>query len=200
MFSIDIQKNYVRAPGERSYYLLWERRVEAVCIAKDIVDMMTQNISSAAERVDKNKKCTTNQRQETGFIVKVFTDLLHWVAKSVIDNRYNILQNLNADYESKWTDTKAIAMYELDSLKFTIPYGDLTKHVDCMVELVERVHNMKAILNDILTTDILVTSLSLHRYLTGQQSKSLRSLIAPEQSLQKTLWKSSKEFVKGSIW
>lgn len=150
----DAEKLRIKQLDDRSDYGLWKIRVEAACSSKGVSDAL-QKSKERTNVSDDHKKTAS------GIIVAALSDPALRVVRSVIGNPVDMLEKLDARYDSRSTATKISKISELVSVRYTNVKHDITKHIDRMAALQEQLKSMEAIMDDAVQVGILIASIDV---------------------------------------
>ena len=84
------------------------------------------------------------------------------VVRAVIGQPFEMLEKLDARYDSRTTALKISNMSELVSVRYSSLKEDMSKHIDSVAALLEQPRNMGTVLSDDFAIGILVASIDVH--------------------------------------
>lgn len=122
----------IKVLDENTEYGLWRIRLEGACDLNNCAHARTANrpdisISDAYHAV--------HRKTAIGIIVCPVNDAALRVVRSVIGKPVEMLQKLDARYDSKWTSSKISKIVDLLSLEFVTVRSDVSKHIYKMAVL-----------------------------------------------------------------
>lgn len=152
------EKPRIRPLDDKSDYSLWRIRVESACDDKGLTAAFTQK----EVPVDADRAKFEEQRlKASGIIVAACGDHALRVVKTVRGNPVEMMEKLDARYDSKTTASKISKMVELVSIRYTNPKQDIAKHIDRMAALFEQLTAMEATMDESLQVGILIASIEV---------------------------------------
>ena len=154
----DTEKLRIKVLDEKADYTLWKIRLTAVCNFKGCDSALT---SERPVRPMTDDVFAGHKKTASGLIVTALNDAALRVVRSVIGEPVKMFQKLDARYDSKTTSSKISRMVELVSLKYRSVRSDISKHIDKMAALLEKLQAMKASVEDTLAVGILLASIEV---------------------------------------
>ena len=154
----ETDKVRIRPLDDKSDYALWRLRVQSVCDDRGLTAAFNQKEALADADASKfAEQCL----KVSGIIVAALGDSALRLVKSVRGKPVEMLEKLDARYDSKTTASKISKMVDLVSIRYTNPRTDITKHIDRMGSIVEQLQAMQASMDESLKVGILIASIEV---------------------------------------
>ena len=154
----DTEKVRLKVLDDKADYSLWKIRLEAVCSVKGCESALTSDGPPEGVLTDQFEQ---HKKTASGIIVTALNDSALRVVRSVIGKPNQMLEKLNARFDSRTTSSKITRMVELVSLRYRGVRSDISKHIDKMASLLEQLRAMNAIIDDPLAVGILLASIDV---------------------------------------
>lgn len=154
----DTDKIKIRPLDDKSDFALWRIRVQAAISAKGLSSALEKPTAEGTPVLDADKE---KNQQASNIIVSALGDHALRVVRTIVGRPYEMMQKLDARYDSKSTASKISKMVELVSVRYTSVRDDMSKHIDRLAGLVEQLNNMGSQLPEDLTVGILVASIEV---------------------------------------
>ena len=137
----DTEKVRLKVLDDKADYSLWKIRLEAVCSVKGCESALTSDGPPEGVLTDQFEQ---HKKTASGIIVTALNDSALRVVRSVIGKPNQMLEKLNARFDSRTTSSKITRMVELVSLRYRGVRSDISKHIDKMDAIVEQLAAMQA--------------------------------------------------------
>ena len=154
----ETDKVRIRPLDDKSDYALWRLRVESACDDRGLTAAFNQKEAPAGTD---GSKFAQECLKVSGIIVAALGDSALRLVKSVRGKPTEMLEKLDARFDSKTTASKITKMVDLVSIRYTNPRSDITKHIDRMGSIVEQLQAMQASMDESLKVGILIASIEV---------------------------------------
>ena len=154
----ETDKVRIRPLDDKSAYALWRLRVESACDDRGLTAAFNQKEAPAGTD---GSKFAQECLKVSGIIVAALGDSALRLVKSVRGKPTEMLEKLDARFDSKTTASKITKMVDLVSIRYTNPRSDITKHIDRMGSIVEQLQAMQASMDESLKVGILIASIEV---------------------------------------
>lgn len=141
-------------------YGLWYLRVEAVCNAKGLNEVLTNEPNPYTEEEPK-AKFLENQKKASGIIVSALSNPALRIVRSDSNNPFLMLQKLAERYDSKTAASRIAKMTELITLRYDNILKDMGEHVDKMAGILEKLEGMDTSLPEEFSIALLISSIAV---------------------------------------
>lgn len=156
----------IRPLDDKSDYALWRIRIQAAISAKGLEEVFEEKKAdnSSSDNAEKPTKSLTKAeqcQQASNLIVSALGDHALRVVRTVIGKPNQMMEKLDARYDSKTISSRISKMSELVSVRYSTLRDDIDKHIDKMAGLIEQLRSMGSTFDEALAIGILVASITV---------------------------------------
>lgn len=159
----ETEKIRIRQLDDKSDYALWRIRIFAAISAKSLETVFeTRKQGEASSSTSTTSPASETQcQQASNIIVSALGDHALRVVRTVIGNPKEMMEKLDARYDSKTIASRISKMSELVSIRYNSIREDMDKHIDKLAGIIEQLRSMGSTFDDALAIGILVASITV---------------------------------------
>ena len=159
----ETEKIRIRPLDDKSDYALWRIRIYGVISAKSLETVFeTRRQGEVCSSTSTTSPASETQcQQASNIIVSALGDHALRVVRTVIGKPKEMMEKLDARYDSKTIASRISKMSELVSIRYNSLREDIDKHIDKLAGIIEQLRSMGSTFDDALAIGILVASISV---------------------------------------